>query len=691
MNRPLRTPFKKSMALIVSATTVTATAPVRAEQRLKPGTPLYLETKVKKGKQARVRVKDKETGKQASLILSPSANRQKASGQFILQFDNDKGPDLELLDFSENGHKLSTFAPQPDSQNIHHVYLFSSPTEKEKFSETFETEKIYTRPKSSAEPPPTALKNPPTQLPQEVKPLEIPKELPKIQALQTKKAEEQKKENEIKVNIEATEAQKRAERLEQLAKMKEQEKAQRKEQARKTAEKAQQHYQKGEYKDAADLFAEATRLDPETDTYYFQYGVSLYKIENYKKSLALLSIAEGNETNKTELRYFKGLNHMKLQEYDQAQDEFTEVEEENDPNVSAPASFYAGSIAYRKENYESARKHLEYTIDNSKDPKVDQQAEDLLEEIDRREAFLNRTKEQFKYSLTAGFGYDSNVLNTALQNLASNAEALRFNYGGNFLYRFLYDYQNEFSGEVSLNDMYSMTPSFQPDATLQSADPLVLSASLPYHRQSLLGKRVVNWGFTPQYQSISMSLDNKERKQILSSMIGKFDANFMLNSEWMSSYRFEYSADTSSIAAATPDDNLSGTRMAVGTTQTKLLNQRGTNTWNYSLDYTMNQAEGNNYKYNKIGLGVGYTDKIFHEHDGTLRLDFASQTYPQATSGRADTLGALSASLGKEYWPSTYLTYSTQFNANSSNVPAYRYDRVVLNVSITYLGSHKKK
>lgn len=684
MNRRLGRQLKKQLKFLTSATLAMTSLPGYAEQRIKSGTPLYVETKVKKGTNARVRVKDSESGKNASLLLSPSdSNAETASGYFHLQFNND-GPDLDLLNFYINNHKLSVFYPGPNTKNVYRVYLFSNPNEKEKFtSEFIEGEKAESTRKQ--------VRTSPRQQPQEKVPIEVPKELPKAQALQIKPAEVQKKENEAKLNLEAAEAQKRAERLEQLAKMKEEEKTNRKHQAAEIAQKALQLYQKAEYKKAATLFAEAESLDPESDTYYFQHGVSLYKTDDYKKSLAFLSIAEGQDTNRTELTYFKALNHMKLKEYDQALEEFTAVKEENDDNLSAPASFYAGSIAFRKAKYPVAREHLEYTLDHSKDAKVDQQAENLIEEIDRIESFQSKAKEIYHYSLTAGMGYDSNVLNTALQNLATNAEAVRFNYGGNFLYRFFYDYRNEFSAELNLNDTYSMTPGFQPDASLQSADPFVLSLGLPYRHQSLIGKRLVNWGVSPQYQTITMSLDGGARKQILASTIGKFDANFMLNSEWMSSYRFEYSADTSGITATSSDDELSGTRMAVGTTQTKLLNQRGTNTWNYSLDYTMNQAQGKNYLYNKLGLGIGYTNKIFNDYDGGLKLDYSYQNYPQATTSRTDNLAALSATLTKEYWPSTYLNYTGQFNSNSSDVSTYRYDKFVFNISVTYMGSKKKK
>jgi hypothetical protein len=680
---------------------------VAAEQKMATGDFIYLEMKIKKSKipkTVRIRVKDRETGKSATINLSPSTqNPRIALGFFALQFD-ENGTDIEKLDFFIKNRKLTPFSPGPNSKKTHRVFLFKSARETANFAIEFlkddkskdyphlETGSIEAQGiKAVPLPVPLVVTPTPVVIPTIETAKEVPKEIPKAEPLAAKTEEIQRQENLAKLDLETIEAQKRANELEKLALLKEDEKKIRKDKAQDLANKASLAYKNGDYKTSVALYSQATNLDPESDTFYFQHGVALYKLGDYKKSLATLSMAEGQTENRNELTYFKALNHMKLEEYDQALEEFTAIQEENDESLSSTAAFFAGNIAFRKEKYPEARKSLEYTLDHSKDPKTDKQAEELIEEIDRIEAFISRTKEIFRYSLTAGAGYDQNILNVATQNTAINKDGYRASYGGSFLYRFLYDYRNEFSSEFNLNNVYTVKKNFEVDTSLQAADPLVLSLGLPYHRQSLIAKRSITWGVTPQYQTILMSLDGGARSEILSSNMLKFDANFMYNAKWMSAYRAEYSMDTSGLSAASADDNLSGTKSTLGMTQTRLLDQRGTQTWNYSLEYSSNEALGKNYQYNKWSLGLGFADKVLKDHDGTLKLDYSSLDYARATTPRADNLLGLTATMGKEYWPATYVTYSAQYNLNSSNVSIYQYDKFVLNFSVAYSGSKKRK
>ncbi len=688
---------------------------VAAEQKMAAGDFIYIEMKIKKSKVpkiVRIRVKDRETGKSATINLSPSTeNPRIAQGYFALQFD-EHGTDIDKLDFFIKNKKMTPFSAGPNSKKTHRVFLFKSARETANFaSEFLKDDKWKDYPHLDAGKvemqavkavpllvPPVVIPTPaviPTieiakETPKEIA-KEVPKEIPKAEPLAVKTEEIQRQENLAKLDLESIEAQKRANELEKLALLKEDEKKIRKDKAQEIATKASLAYKNGDYKTSVAFYSEATNLDPESDTFYFQHGVALYKLGDYKKSLATLSMAEGQSDNRNELTYFKALNHMKLEEYDQALEEFTAIQEENDESLSGTAAFFAGNIAFRKEKYPEARKSLEYTLDHSKDPKTDKQAEELIEEIDRIEAFISKTKEIFRYSLTAGAGYDQNILNVATQNTAINKDGYRASYGGSFLYRFLYDYRNEFSSEFNLNNMYTVKTNFEADTTLQAADPLVLSLGLPYHRQSLIAKRSITWGVTPQYQTILMSLDGGARSEILSSTLLKFDANFMYNAKWMSAYRAEYSMDTSGLPAGSADDNLSGTKSTLGMTQTQLLDQRGTQTWNYSLEYSINEALGKNYRYNKWALGLGYADKVLKDHDGTLKLDYSSQDYGQATTARTDNLLGLTATVGKEYWPATYVSYSAQYNLNASNVSTYQYDKFVLNFSVAYSGSKKRK
>jgi hypothetical protein len=404
----------------------------------------------------------------------------------------------------------------------------------------------------------------------------------------------------------------------------------------------------------------------------------------------MLSLAEGEEINKTELTYFQALNHLKLENFDQALEEFIYVREENDESLSGIAAFFAGYISFQKQKYKEARNHFEFSLDHTRDVNLDKQAEGFLEEMDRVELFESKAKEKLRYSFVTGFGYDQNVLNVVNQDAATDIDAVRFNYGGSLIYRFKYDYKNEWSGEFNFFDTYSLTNQFKPDSTVQSADPLILSFGLPFHRQGTIGERPVVWGMNPSYQIISMSLDGGPRKQILNSFLTKFDLNFLLNSLWLSSYRFEYSMDQSGVTAASAENELSGVKLNLGMTQTRLLDTRGMQSLNYSLDLSQNQAKGDNYYYNKWTAGVGFNDKLPRDFDGSLKLDYSYQDYPKASEARSDQLISLMGSVSKEILPPIIFNFSLQYNISASDVSAYNYNKYLFNFSLTYSGSKSK-
>jgi hypothetical protein len=188
-----------------------------------------------------------------------------------------------------------------------------------------------------------------------------------------------------------------------------------------------------------------------------------------------------------------------------------------------------------------------------------------------------------------------------------------------------------------------------------------------------------------------MSPSGGSRREVLTSSLVKFDASLMRNAQWMSVYRLEYSIDHSFLDITSADDDLSGTKVSLGTTQTKLLDQRGLESWNYSIDHVNNQAVVKNYLYTKWKLGLGYDNQVWKNYRSNLKVDYSWQGYSENSNNRSDNTIGLSASLSKEYWPSTYVSYSAQYNLNNSNVDTYQYDKYVLSVSISHSGAGKKK
>ena len=155
---------------------------------------------------------------------------------------------------------------------------------------------------------------------------------------------------------------------------------------------AQQLISQEKYADAEKLFAQAVELDPTNSTFYYQYAVTLYKLENYNKSVVILRLAQGGEVNEVEKRYYVGMNLLKLREFEGAVTEFDAVQAANNESLSPSAAFFKGVIRFQKEQYDTAKKDFEYVLDNSKDPRLDQQAETYIEQIANVMAFEKEKK-----------------------------------------------------------------------------------------------------------------------------------------------------------------------------------------------------------------------------------------------------------------------------------------------------------
>lgn len=445
-------------------------------------------------------------------------------------------------------------------------------------------------------------------------------------------------------------------------------------------------YKLGKYDEAEKKFIQASETDPTNDQFYYQYGVTLYKNNKFNKSLATLSMAESGDFNPVERDYYIALNHMKLKEFDKAYKGFVEVKSENNPDISPVAAFFAGNIDYQNQNLSEARGHFEYVIDNSNDPQLDKEAELMIEEIDKIENFLASDQEILNYSFTFGFSYDENILNVAQSNVSTSLTGYRFNYGAQANYHLYKGYQKQLSLGLGLNDYYSLNKSFSPDATLQAADPLELSITLPYKQQLNAFKQVYNLDITPLYKNLIMNPDGTSRRNILTTTGISTQLSYNVSSAWLSSYKIDFASDSSKITATSTDDDSSATKVTIGTTQTKLLDEKGTYSLAGDISILQNQAVGKNNRYQKLGLGLTYVFPFKLESIGSLKLDTASQRYSQATNPRTDQLTNLTASAMKDIAKDFNLNLSFQYTISSSPLDASNYNKFLLSSVLTYSG-----
>lgn len=469
---------------------------------------------------------------------------------------------------------------------------------------------------------------------------------------------------------------------EQQARLSNEQKQAQLQKAKKYATHAMNLYKAGQFPKAIKFFNLATEFDPENLEYLYQYAICLYKNKEYNRSLALLSLSEGAEVNSVERSYYTAMNHMMMKDRETALKKFAELKEEGHPELSPMAGFYAGHLEYQKQNYSAARKHFEWVVDHSKNPKLDRESEKMLDEIDRQENFIAATREKYHYSFYIGPQYDSNVLNIAAASVSTGVAALRANYGATFGI-FLYRKPNfDFSTELALNDYYSTKTNFSSDATLQTADALEGSVSLPV--------RWEKFDITPAYKTIYLAPSGGTRTLAISSTVLSVEHSALLAPTWILRSKIEGSSDQSKLSVTSTDDSQSGSRATVSFSFIKLYDLKGENSLTTEIGYSKNQTEGINYRSTKPSVALTYAFPGWWRNLAMTRLDFYQQAFTEATTSRTDQVWSLLASQSKKFAQNWDFTFGAQFSSSSSNVETYKYDKYMLTTLFTYSRSVQK-
>ncbi|MGZ6448220.1 MAG: tetratricopeptide repeat protein [Pseudobdellovibrionaceae bacterium] len=443
-----------------------------------------------------IRVKEVESNKVTQLTLQKDVSTPQVwNGSFIIQFFVGDNSSKTLDFFDPVTGPYFAYISDGGGKSVQKIILFKTPEELALYEVSMAEEKQKTAEKQEKQ----IAKQIQVVTPKGSKAPINPEKLNQLVRQQERLQETNQ------VNLEEVQAKKRMALLEQQKKISEEAKQKKKSEAAANSKKADALYAAKKYSEAEKLYSIATELDPEEETYFYRYGVSLYKVGNYNKSLAVLSMTDVSGDSAIEKDYYVALNHMKLKDYDKARKEFVEIREENSPELSPMSSFFAGNIEYQQQKFSEARKSMEYVIDNSKDPNLDKSAENMLEQIDRMESFYESKKEKYRFKIYGGLLYDTNILNVAENNVATDVKAWRLSYGASALGIWHRTMTSDFGTELAVADYYSLNSTMKNDATIQAADALEASINLPYHQEFKISKNQMNLEVIPSYKGIYMS------------------------------------------------------------------------------------------------------------------------------------------------------------------------------------------
>lgn len=430
-----------------------------------------------------------------------------------------------------------------------------------------------------------------------------------------------------RVRMEQIERQKATERAEQARKMSEAERAARRARAVIINGEAMALYDQGDFVKAEGKFKQAVDLDPDNKDYYYKYGITLYRNQKFNDALVALKIAKVQPALDLEKKYYMGLVHFRLSELDNAIRQFQEVGKSSDPNLGPSSVFYVGVIQFAQEKYDAAKKSFETVIDTSKDPRLDDQAEEYIDKIAGAMAFQKLRENKFTLMAVVGAMYDSNVLLTpdSLPGGAkpSNIADFRLMTIADLQYRPVLNEHHEWAPHFTAN----LTNSLKSEAA--PADPFMYTLAAPYSYTGMAWKKGYKFTANPGYDILYMdpTKSGKKTQQQASSYLG-LDNTFVMSKDWVSTYSLEYRNNKSYDVTANGPDDANSTQYTLRTIQTVFLDKGRKQSLLPNLGIIRNAAKGSNKSYNRYDLGATYVKPVAWGMGLNLGVAYYQMTYP---------------------------------------------------------------
>ncbi len=486
-----------------------------------------------------------------------------------------------------------------------------------------------------------------------------------------------------RVRLEQIERQKIAEREATMKALSEQQKAAKKAQAKRLSEEAMAMFNKGDFKGAEAKFKAAAEMDPSDNSYYFKYGVTLYRLDKYNEALVMLRMAKVPAETEAERKYFTGLTYFRLKEYDNAVNSFTPVAASNNPVLGPSAVFYRGVVYFTQEKYELAKADFETVIDTSSDARMDEQAESYLDSIAAALAVKKLQENKFTFMGVLGGMYDSNVLlapDGTDQGAAQDVADFRLVTIGDLEYRPIYKEKHELSAKANL----TMINSLKDEAA--RADPYLTNLAVPYSYKGMLGKKGMRITAKPAYEMLYMDPDGAGTKSmILTSYMATVDTTLVMHANWFAGYTVELRMDDSLTADSVGVENADAGKYTVKTAQTFFLDKAKKEALIAALGVVMNAAKGDNKKYNRIEGGVTYSQPTNWGAAWSLGLALYQLDFPDADEKRTDFNTTLSTGLSKPIKDWLVWGVTGSYTKNDSNIAANEYSKFTVMTTASFI------
>lgn len=481
-----------------------------------------------------------------------------------------------------------------------------------------------------------------------------------------------------RIRIEQIEAQKRAARLKAFASLPAQQRQSQKTQAARLAEEALEAYKLADYKTAEQKFAQALELDPEKMDFYLQYGVTLYKLDESNRAIVFLNMAQETPQNSAERSYYLGLAFLKLEDYPNALTSFTTAAKSKHPDIGPSAQFYRGMILVDQKKFDEARTSFQTVLDTSKDPKLDEKAEEMIERLQAMKQFEREKAKRWSATALLGEMYDSNVLlinDTFTAGGATDLVGYRSIIAGGIKYRPVYDAKKEFAITVDALHIYTVDDNFKQNSTLRIADPTLLTITAPYTIKSVVFGRGNKLDIKPGYEGLMSSQESNSQKPILHSGFLTFDDTMILNDHFLGTAKLEVRYDSSQLTSSVGANDATAikTKILAGALYFPTADRSKMVTGD--VGFTLNAANGANVKYNRYDLSLGYIAPWIWDVTTNAKIAYYYLTYPEQSAKRTDHDVVFTLAGSKKINAVLTAGLTGNYTMNSSNSAVYDYSK----------------
>ncbi len=434
---------------------------------------------------------------------------------------------------------------------------------------------------------------------------------------------------------------------------------------------------------ASSLFLQASDLSPHSELVYRHYGVSLHRAGQFELSNVVLALVATDTEAAALVWFYQGLNHFKLKQWESAIVFFKKVTEVKESAHRVKASFYLGMAQQAIGEYDLARNSFQYVLDHSKDPEMDLWAEKYINDGLRKKKLKESRKKRFSYQGVLGLIYDSNiVLATDIQtNQATDQEGVRLLSSNTFKYDV---YKGEVD-QVGLRAQASLLQSQKTDLSaspaLEAADPWVFSLDVPWVHQGRWGSKSYSIEFAPKYEVVTMDLDNTVRKDIIHSSIINVNNKLVISKDWIGLMNIQLRNDDANGASGTITDDADAFKSMVTLGSLFVLNKERERYFIPSLNYSVNDAKGADFKYKRVDLNLLYTQALFDKLVWNNSLGFYQADYG---SIRKDDNLSVGTGVSYKMGVHTKLNFQLSYQNNDSNTNPYEKYQGILTLGFGY-------